>query len=175
MKPDSTVVRYLAEHAGEHGALPLPVLIVLLVGMFGLGALTVWKLGNLKTYLGEPPFPTHAASVVAGIAAFMGMSVVAMSRIALGMEMPEGWGDFIILVGAVIGVAGAWGVGKRATSDIYLDGKARIEAAKSGQAVPEGMTETAERRSPLGRKTDVKPVVPANDPRLPSPLDDERD
>lgn len=155
MKPDSTLTRYLAEHTGEHGALPLPVLIVLLVGMFGLGAFTVWKLGNLKTYLGEPPFPTHAATVVAGLVAFMGVSTVAISRIALGMEMPEGWGEYTMLLAAVIGVAGAWGYGKRTTSPEAYDGKAKVEAAKMG-AVPADMKATAERPIPApSRATDA--------------------
>ena len=99
----------------EHGALPWPILAILLIGMFGVLAFAIAKLGNLKTYLNEPPFPTHAATVVAGILAFLGFGLIAMCRLALGMEMPDGYGDFLILLGAVIGVTGAWGVGKRAT------------------------------------------------------------
>ncbi len=165
MKPDSTIARYLAEHAGEHGALPLPVLIVLLVMLFTLGVLTAWKLGNLKTYLAEPPFPTHAATVVAAIVVFLGLGIIAICRAALGMEWPENYNIVVEMVMAgMLGVA-VWGVGKRLTSSEAYEGKAKVEAAKAGNAVPDGMTETAERRSPTGRAGDpqagVKPSSPA--------------
>ncbi len=184
----------------EHGALPWQVLTVLLVGMFGVLALAVLKLGNLKSYLNEPPFPTHAATVVAGIVAFLGFGLIAMCRMALGMEMPEGYGDFLILLGAVIGVTGAWGVGKRATDEKYVNAKAAGAAAgASSNPAPQtinaegNVNVTQERRIVTGeRVTDlpnvpqagVKPVDAAvrvaletaagNDPRLPSPDDDER-
>lgn len=191
MKPDSTITRYLAEHAGEHGALPLPVLLVLLVGMFGLGALAMWKIGNVKTWLGEPPFPTHAATVVGALIPFLTLGLVATCRAALGMEWPSNY-DIIVymVISALTGVA-AWGGVKRFTSIEAYEGKAKVEAAKAGTAAPADMTATAERRSPAGRATDtqagVKPKNPdvvagveaiaanQHDPRLPSPLDDERD
>ena len=68
----------------EHGRLPVGILAILLIGMFGVLLFAVAKLGNLKTYLNEPPFPTHAATVVAGILAFLGFGLIAMCRLALG-------------------------------------------------------------------------------------------
>lgn len=157
MQADTVVARYLADHSGEHGALPLPVLLVLLIGIFGLGALTVWKLGNLKTYLGEPPFPTHAASVLAAIIVFLGLGTVAICRAALGMEWPSNYEIIVGLVGGALGVVGIWGGVKRATSSEAYEGKAKVEAAKSGAAVPPDMKTTTEHRAPF-RKTDAPEV-----------------
>lgn len=170
MKPDTAVARYLAAHTGEHGALPLPVLLVLLVCIFGLGALTVWKLGNLKTYLGEPPFPTHAASVLAAIIVFLGLGVVAICRAALGMEWPSNYEIIVGLVGGALGVVGIWGGVKRATSAEAYEGKAKVEAAKTGAAVPSDMKATQEHRAPsvsrVGDDVAVPPKagVAADDP-----------
>ena len=146
MTPDTALVQYLAQHSGEHGALPLPVLLVLLLGIFGLGGLTVWKLGNLKTYLGEPPFPTHAASVLAAIIVFLGLGTVAICRAALGMEWPSNYEIIVGLVGGALGVVGVWGSIKRTTSTEAYEGKAKVEAAKAGAAVPADMKATAEHR-----------------------------
>jgi hypothetical protein len=144
----------------EHGALPWPILAILLLGMFGVLALAVAKLGNLKTYLNEPPFPTHAATVVAGIVAFLGFGLIAMCRMALGMEMPEGYGDFLILLGAVIGVTGAWGVGKRATDERYVEAKERGKSSTPGVNVEGNATvEMPVPRPPApSRSTDQHPV-----------------
>jgi hypothetical protein len=154
--PDSTIARYLADHAGEHGALPLPVLLVLLIGIFALGGFTVWKLGNLKTYLAEPPFPTHAATVVAAIVVFLGLGMVAICRAALGMEWPLNYNVIVEMVMAgMLGVA-VWGIGKRTTSTEAYDGRAKVEAAKAGMAVPTDMTATQEQRVPgVSRATDA--------------------
>jgi hypothetical protein len=160
MQPDTAVVRFLTEHAGEHGALPLPVLLLILAGMFGLGALTVWKLGNLKTYLGEPPFPTHAATVLAAVVGFLVIVTIAACRLALGMEWPGGY-DMVInmVIAFALGVAG-WGIGKRLTSSEAYEGKAKVEAAKSGAGVPPDMKTTTEQRAPgVSRTTDSHPVT----------------
>lgn len=164
MKPDTVLTRLLAEHAGEHGALPLPVLLVLLIGIFGLGAYTVFKLNNLKTYLGEPPFPTHAASVLAAIIVFLGLGTVAICRAALGMEWPSNYDVIVALVGGALGIVGVWGSVKRATSTEAYDGKAKVEAAKQG-AVPIDMKTTTERPIPApSRRTDViTTAVPSGD------------
>jgi hypothetical protein len=143
----------------EHGSLPWPILAILLLGMFGVLALAVAKLGNLKTYLNEPPFPTHAATVVAGIVAFLGFGLIAMCRMALGMEMPEGYGDFLILLGAVIGVTGAWGVGKRATDERYVEAKERGKSSTPGVNVEGNATVEMPARPPgVARATDQHPV-----------------
>lgn len=155
MQADTTLSRYLAEHAGEHGALPLPVLLVLLAMFFVLGGFTAYKLGNIKTFLGEPPFPTHAATVLAAIVGFLLLITVAACRLALGMEWPSGY-DMVIsmVISFALGAAG-WGIGKRLTSTEAYEGKAKVEAAKAGAAVPADMTATTEHRAPgVSRATD---------------------
>jgi len=168
----------------EHGALPWQILAVLLIGAFLVLGFAVSKIGHLKTYLNEPPFPTHAATVVAGIVAFLGFGLIAMCRMALGMEMPEGYGDFLILLGAVIGVTGAWGVGKRATSAELATAKAQGKPA-AGAVTVEGdanINTTTERPIPApSRRTDVMPqagvkpapeIVDALTPKPPIVADD---
>jgi hypothetical protein len=128
----------LIHTAYEHGSLPWPVLAILLIGGFGTIAYAAKKIGNLKGYLNEPPFPTHAATVVAGIVAFLGIMVVAISRAALGMEWPEGYDIIVALVGGTLGVVGLWGVGKRATSAELATAKAMGKANGAPSVTVEG-------------------------------------
>jgi hypothetical protein len=76
------------------------------------------------------------------------------------MEMPEGYGDFLILLGAVIGVTGAWGVGKRATDERYVEARVRGKSNAPGVNVEGNATvEMPVPRPPApSRATDTHPV-----------------
>lgn len=109
----------------EHGRLPLVVLALLLVGMFGTIAYAIAQFTKVLRILnGPPPFPTHAFTTTGGMLAFLGMVIIAMCRAALGMEWPDGY-DFVLgtILSVVLGVA-AWGVGKRLTDERYVAAKA---------------------------------------------------
>lgn len=141
---DSSVASHI-HTALEHGRLPWPVLLVLVLGMFGTIAFAIVKFTEvLKILNGPPPFPTHATATCVGLIVFLGMATIAMCRAALGMEWPDGY-DFVwgSIVSVVFGVA-AWGVGKRATSAEREQAKTTAALAMAAAAPTNGAAVTVQ-------------------------------
>lgn len=185
------------------GALPVPVLIAILFVFGGLAGYALYKATAFKSYAQD--FPGQKATVIFGLGWGTYIVLIAGCRLALGMIYPGGYGDIAVLIGAVLGVGGAWGASKHFSSPEYNEGKAKIEAAKAGASPPQvnvtgdatvNANATQERPIPAPSRSTDKPVVPKagvvatdpsivaamqgiaaaqKDPRLPSPLDDERD
>lgn len=147
------------------GALPLPVLLLLLVGFFVVVALLIQKANWYKGYAKD--FPTQTSVVIAGIGGFVATLLVNLCRGALGMASFDG-SDMAYMAGCTMaGVGGGMLMSKRFSAPEYMEGKAKVEAAKAGAAPPspavnvEGdatVNTTAERRVPApSRSTDVAP------------------
>lgn len=124
---DTVVRSFLNVNLGKD-ALPWPILAILLIGIFGTTIYAIKKVGDVKKYLGEPPFPTQILVTIAGVFGFIVLILVAASRLALGMNIPDGFDVPFYAVLGMCGVAGLWGVGKHAYS-------AEREAAKTTAAL----------------------------------------
>lgn len=194
VKADS-VKSFLSVNLGPD-ALPWPILAVLLVGFFILTGLVILKASQFKSYATD--FPSQTAPVVIGLAGFVAAMPVTLSRMALGLTEYDGTGNWLAACCAMAGVGGAMLGVKRFTSPEAYEGKAKVEAAKAAAAPSNVNVQgdatvnaqqpnvTAERAVPvLVPQAGIKPKDPAiiaaiegaakADPRLPSPLDDERD
>jgi hypothetical protein len=68
-------------------------------------------------------FPTHNASVVAGLFVFVLTGIVAAVKLALGQPFPD---NYTVWIGAIVTIAGvttAGGIGKRLTDSAYVAAK----------------------------------------------------
>jgi hypothetical protein len=81
----------------------------------------------MKNWLKD--FPTHQATVVVALMAISLVTIVTVVRLAIGLIFPDGYDTYLWMLAALCGVAGAWGVGKRATDYDYA-------AIKAGAAPP---------------------------------------
>ncbi len=156
-------------------SLPWPILAILLVGFFVTIMYALSKASQFKAYAQD--FPTQSAPVVVAIVLALLTAPVALSRMALGMGQPDGSGDWLAFLAAMAGVS-VVGLGvKRFSAPEYTEAKAKgksiaaatvAAAGASGVNVEGNANITSERAA-------VQPVAVASaDPRLPSPLDDER-
>ena len=68
-------------------------------------------------------FPTHNATVVAGIFVFVITGIVIAVKLALGQVFPEGYTPWITAIVAVAGVTTVGGIGKRLTDSAYVTAK----------------------------------------------------
>lgn len=127
MKPDTTAL--LSVHVPAE-SLPVPILAILLIGFFAVVVLLIQKASKFAAYA-RADFPTHAATVIVGLGAFLLTIPVLLARIALGMEAPGGTGDLLAAEIGLAGVTAAMLGAKRFSSPEYMAGKAQVEAAKS--------------------------------------------
>jgi hypothetical protein len=82
---------------------------------------------GVKVWLQD--FPTHAATVVAGLVLALSTGVPVLARMSLGMTMPDGYGDWFLFVAALCGVAMAGFGVKRFSDDRYVEAKTRGKLA----------------------------------------------
>lgn len=87
-------------------------------------------------------FPTHNASVVAGLFVFVLTGIVVAARLALGLDFPNGYDFWIGAIVTVAGVTTAGGIGKRATDINLALAKKGIVSTPPAQAAPEPAPKT---------------------------------
>lgn len=71
-------------------------------------------------------FPTHQATVIVALTSISLVTIVTVTRLALGLVFPDGYDTYLWMLAALCGVTGAWGVGKRLSDYDY----AAIRAGK---------------------------------------------
>lgn len=87
-------------------------------------------------------FPTHNATVAAGIFVFVLMGMVIAARLALGLVFPDGYTPWIAAVVTAMGVATAGGFAKRATDINLALAKKGIVSTPPATAAPEPAPKT---------------------------------
>lgn len=161
MRPDS--LSFLGVNLPA-GALPWPILAILLIGFFVIIGLGIQKAAAFKSYA-SADFPTHAATVIVALSLSAATAPIVLSRVALGMDSPGGTGDWLAFVAALAG-ATIVGLGaKRFSSTEYMDGKANVAGAKAAATPPQVTAEgdvnvTSERRVVTGERATDKPAMP---------------
>ena len=94
----------------------------------------------LKNYLQD--FPTHPATVATGLTLFFLTGIVVLVRLALSMDFPQGYDNWIWALLAAIGVSTIGGIGKRATDINLALAKKGIVSTPPAQAAPEPAPKT---------------------------------
>jgi hypothetical protein len=139
-------------------ALPWPILALLIVCITVIIIVLISKAKWYKEYARE--FPTQTSTVLTGIVGFAATLALNLCRGALGMDSFDGSGEAYTASCAFAGVGAGALAAKRFSSPEYHEGKAKVEAAKSGAAIPSDMKATEEHRVPgVSRATDDTPVV----------------
>lgn len=139
-------------------ALPWQIVAVLLVCVTTVVVVLINKAKWYKEYAKE--FPTQTSTVLTGIVGFAATLALNLVRGALGLPAFDGSGEAYAASCAFAGVGAGALAAKRFSSPEYHEGKAKVEAAKAGAAMPNDMTATTERRVPgVSRATDEMPVV----------------
>lgn len=64
-------------------------------------------------------FPTHAASSATAVLLVLLTGLIVVERIARGQPFPDGYGDWLVFLGATLGINTAGLIGKRLTNIDY--------------------------------------------------------
>lgn len=113
-------------------------------------------------------FPTHQATVFVALVAISLVTIVVISRLALGLVFPDGYDTYLWMLAALCGVAGAWGVGKRLSDYDYAAIKAGQAPAPKIEANTAIVTPAQPAPTPPAKPANVQPT-PDNDPDKPAP------
>lgn len=116
------------------GALPWPILAILLIGFFAVLLVLIRRAEWFKGYAKD--FPTQTTTVMAGIFGFGATLLINLCRGALGMPQMDGSEAAYTASCAFAGVGAGALAAKRFSSPEYHEGKAKVEAAKAAAAPP---------------------------------------
>ena len=115
-------------------ALPWPVVVAFMVCVSIIVGMLIQKAKWYKGYAQD--FPTQASTIMAGIGGFALTLALALTRGALGMKAFDGMDWAFSASCAMAGVGGGMLLSKRFSSTEYMDGKAKVEAAKASATPP---------------------------------------
>lgn len=142
-------------------ALPWPILAVLLVGYFVLLVVAIQRAQAFKVYSAD--FPTHSGTVVVGLSLALLTAPLALSLMALGIDFPNGSGDWLTFVAALCGIS-IVGMGvKRFTDTSYAEAKARGKASGDTGQFP-AVTVQGDASITTQQRPAVPPTVTATKP-----------
>lgn len=163
--PDSAVRSFLSVNIPKD-ALPVPILVILLIGFFGLVGLAVFRAKDFKEFAKD--FPGQKATVIFGLAGFTGIVIIGMCRLALGMAYPDGYGDTHWIIAGCLGFGAAAGIGKHAFSTEREEVKARAAVAVAAATPPQPTQVLAAQGSSVNVNTEAtaeRPVPIARPPK----------